>query len=110
MDDKKTAIIVLLIVGAVCACSATLFYKNSTTTMAVYEQLSNNKPPFLYTSRYYEGVTLCNQYVCPFEGYYGEGVPAEFAGFEPLIGNMYCACPDGKIFQVRPDRIEVETY
>jgi len=109
MNDKTTAVIVLLIVAVVCACSATLLYKN-TTSMAVYEQLSNNKPPFLYTSRYYEGVTLCNQFVCPFEGYYGEGVPAEFAGFERLTGNMYCGCPDGKTFQARPDRIEVETY
>ncbi|MEM4247359.1 MAG: hypothetical protein QXF14_03490 [Candidatus Woesearchaeota archaeon] len=108
MEEKTIAMIVLIVVAATGACGCALLFKNS-TAYAVYEQPANNKPVFIQTSSYIDGFTLCSQYTCTYE-YYGEGEPAEFVGYEPLTGNLLCGCPDGKIFQTRPDRIEVETY
>ncbi|MEM4247632.1 MAG: hypothetical protein QXR48_00875 [Candidatus Woesearchaeota archaeon] len=108
MEEKTTAIIVLLAVTAVSAISIALLYTNL-SALAVYEQPANNKPVFLQTSTYLEGFTLCNQFKCTYE-YYGEAEPAQFIGYEPLTRNLLCGCPDGTIFQARPDRIEVETY
>jgi hypothetical protein len=111
MDEKTIAITVLVIVAVIAACGCALLY-NSSTTFAVYEQPSNNKPAFLLTSAYIKDFDLCQQFLCGYHspGYYGESEPAFIAGVEVLTGNLVCGCPDGRTFQVRPDRIEVETY
>jgi len=108
MKEKTIAVSVLVAVAVISAISMALLYTN-TSALAVYEQPANNKPLFIQTSNYLEDFTLCNQYKCTYE-YYGEAEPAQFVGYEPLTGNIYCGCPDGRMFQARPDRIEVETY
>jgi hypothetical protein len=108
MEEKTIALVILIVVAVTGACGCALLYKNS-TAYAVYEQPANNKPYFIQTSNFVNDVTLCSQFKCSYE-YYGEAEPAEFIGFEPITRNLLCACPDGKVFQARPDRIEVETY
>ncbi len=111
MEEKTIAITVLAIVAVIAACGCALLYNNS-TTLAVYEQPSNNKPAFLLTSAYIKDFDLCQQYLCKYDvaGYYGESEPAVIVGVEVITGNLVCGCPDGRTFQTRPDRIEVETY
>jgi hypothetical protein len=110
MEEKTIAMGVLVIVAVIALCSCVMIYKNS-TALAVYEQPANNKPLFLTTSTYVEGFNLCKQYVCGYElGAYGEGERADIIGFEQIEGNLVCGCPDGRTFQIRPDRIEVETF
>lgn len=110
MDEKAVGLSVLAIISVVALFSAVLLYKD-TSSLAVYEQPSNNKPAFLQTSMYMEGFNLCNQYVCKSgDIIYGESAPAEVYGVEELTGNFVCGCPDGHMFQIRPDRIYVETY
>ncbi|MEM2916021.1 MAG: hypothetical protein QXT19_01525 [Candidatus Woesearchaeota archaeon] len=111
MEEKTTAITVLAIVAVIAVCGCVLLYK-SLTTLAVYEQPANNKPPFLLTSSYMKDFDLCRQFLCGYytPGYYGESEPATVVGYEVITNNLVCRCPDGRTFQVRPDRIEVETY
>ncbi len=111
MEEKTIAITVLAIVAMIAACGYVLLY-NSSTTLAVYEQPSNNKPVFLLTSAYIKDFDLCKQFLCGYyqQGYYGESEPATIVGVEVITGNLVCGCPDGRTFQIRPDRIEVETY
>ncbi len=111
MEEKPIAIAVLVVVAVVSAVSIALLYTNS-SALAVYEQPASNKPAFLLTSTYIEDFDLCQQYLCKYDvaGYYGESEPAVIVGVEVITGNLVCGCPDGRTFQTRPDRIEVETY
>jgi hypothetical protein len=110
MEEKTIALGVLVIVAVIALCSCALIYKNS-TALAVYEQPANNKPLFLTTSTYVEDFNLCKQYICGYTfGSYGEGEHADIIGVEEIEGNLICGCPDGRSFQIRPDRIEVETF
>jgi hypothetical protein len=110
MDEKAIALGVLLVVAAISAVSVVMIYKN-TSALATYEQPANNKPPFIVSSQYIENFNLCKQYTCKYgDAGYAETAPAELYGTEELTGNLVCGCPDGKMFQVRPDRIDVETY
>jgi hypothetical protein len=110
MDEKAVGLSVLAIVAVIALVSAVLLYTD-TSALAVYEQPSNNKPAFLQTSVYMEGFNLCRQYVCKSgDVLYGESYPADVYGMEELTGNFVCGCPDGRMFQIRPDRIYVETY
>jgi hypothetical protein len=113
MEEKTTAVIVLAVVAVIAACGCALLYKNS-TAMAIYEQPANNKPPFIQTSQFMKDFNICKQYVCPTEvlggTFAGEGSEAVPVAYDTWTGNTICTCPNGKTFNVRSDRIEVETY
>ena len=114
MESHKLGLGIFFIVGAVALVSFVMLYQDS-AGFAVYEQPSNNKPPFLLQSTYMDNFNLCKQYLCAVGGataYAGAGEyePAELVGTDELTGNLRCACPDGKVFQARPDRIEVNNY
>jgi hypothetical protein len=113
MDEKTIAVVILVIVAAIAACGSIIIYKNS-TSMAIYEQPANNKPPFIISSQFIKDFNICKQYVCPTEvlggAFAGEGSEAVPVAYDSWTGNTICSCPNGKTFHVRSDRIEVETY
>lgn len=117
MKEHKLGFGIFLIVGAIALVSLLLMEQGLTGLMGspVYEQPSNNKPVFLQQSTFIADFDLCKQYYCGVSGvktYAGAGEyePAQLIGTDALTGNLRCACPDGKVFQARPDRIEVNNY
>jgi hypothetical protein len=115
MESHKLGLGIFIIVGAIALASFAMVYHSTQGNMVIqtYEQPSNHKPLFLQTNNFLPNYDLCQQYLCTASAdVYGAGEypHAEQIGVEKYTGNLRCGCPDGKEFQARPDRIEVNNY